>query len=195
MRVPAVVSQSLNTRYIWSDPCTPASIASWTLSSPDAITLYSELGTVGCFVPGTKYAYIAPVDSLLGKTIQFEVIVVSSGNALCNFYFGVDANGYGQMLRIDTRGGSYSGLINCNSWTAWDAPSSGPILNTQTLYSIKININKTGLAQWYLDGVFKGSFQMRSLTDSYGRYIAIHGDGGGVGGGIFFMPRIAPFDL
>ena len=131
--------------------------------------------------PGTKYAYIAPVAGLVGKSILADVrIATEAANDLCNFFFGCNASGAGQMLRFDARPGQHSGIATTTSWTAWGGPgATGLVIPAGQWFSVRIDIKAGPVADWYHNDVLIESDVPIALN---GDYIAIHGDGAVSGG-------------
>lgn len=166
---------------LWSSD--GSSLAGWTVSGA---TVDATLGdpAPSFKATGGQYAYIAPVAGLVGKSILARVRVIPGGTPLCNLFFGCNASGGGQMLRLDTRGVTdFSGIATTTSWTAWGgAAATDVIVPTGSWVSVRIDIKAGPVADWYLDGVIKQSNVSIAVS---GDYIAVHGDAGGVTGGNF----------
>lgn len=192
MRVLGAVAVPSSTRPFFSKD--GSSLSGWTNVGCTTSTLQGN-GAPSIFAAGGQYAYISVPQGLIGKTIKFDVRILESSNGLANFYYGVDANGKGQMLRLDTRANSYSGLIDTTSWTSWNAPSTADVMyrvNMSVWYNISITIGRFGNdSAWYLNGNYMGSW----VPSINGNYIAVHGDGAGVGGAHFDNIKIYYRDL
>jgi len=186
MKVIGAISSAVSTRpFYFKDAST---LSGWTSTSTSLTTTVTQ-GNPGpaIVVPGGQYAYTNVAQSVLGKTISFDMKLIESGVALANFYFGCDSSGRGQLLRLDARAASYSGFAATRSWTSWDAPSyptvSQGIVTTGVWYNVQITVDKTGTdIDWYLNGIWQGA--MIGFA-SNGNYIALHGDSGATGGAYF----------
>ncbi len=67
----------------------------------------------------------------------------NTGN-LGNLFFLCDANGAGQMYRIDSRGSAnYSGFASTTSWSIWTAPSAGFTASSNTWYKFGIAVTNS----------------------------------------------------
>lgn len=117
-----------------------------------------------------RYAYITPnrITSLYNKTITFDVYT----GTVCNFFL-CDTSGAGTLLALDTRT-AVSGFSSATSFSTWTSPASGTALTANVWHSIKVYINSSGSASWYLNGVL----QQQGYAVSNTNVIAIHGDGG-----------------
>ena len=159
-----------------------SSLTGWTVSGA---TVDATLGdpAPSFKATGGKYAYIAPVVGLIGKSITARVRVIPGTVALCDLFFGCNASGAGRMLRLEARSGNPSGIATTTSWTAWGTPAAtGVVVPAGQWLSIRIDIKAGPVADWYLDGVLKQSNVSIAVN---GDYIAISGDGGTVTGGNF----------
>ena len=163
-----------------------SSLTGWTNSS---VTVNDSIGRPApSFAVGgsTQYATINPgsIASLFNKTITFDVRIGTIFNFfLCNH------TGVGHMLRLETRTGGTDkcGFASTSSFTSWSAPQSGIVLNSNTWYSIKIRINSSGSASYFVDG----TAQQSGYTISNFNRIAIHGDGAG---GTSYVDNIVVYD-
>jgi hypothetical protein len=129
---------------------------------------------------GGQYAYIDVGSSLLGKTIEFDIFVISGTNQLSNLFFAVNSSGAGQQFRLECRAANNSGFASTTSWTLWDAPTAAPNYSANTWYNIKIQITSAGLATVLLNNT---AIQSNYSITNNGNIIAIHGDGDVVTGG------------
>jgi hypothetical protein len=169
--------------YYYSDG---SSLTGWTNNSA---TINSGDGSPAapCIqATGGQYAYIIPggVSSLLNTTITFNMKVIPGSIDLANFFFGCNSSGAGQMLRLEARGGNYSGFTTTSSWTLWNAPTTQSVVTAGVWYSVKIQITSSGYATWYLNGTIQDQNFALNVNSNY---IACHGDSGpaGVTGGLF----------
>ncbi len=134
---------------------------------------------------GGQYAYRQWGGSL--TRIEFDVQVLSGTTPLCNFFFGCNASGAGQMLRLETRGSFHSGFASTSSWTSWSGPAStGVRLTPGQWYRVKITRSGSTRA-WYLNDTL---IESNTGYVNNGDYFAIHGDGSTVTGGRFDNIRI-----
>ena len=134
---------------------------------------------------GGQYAYRQWGGTL--TRIEFDVQVLTGATPLCNFYFGCNASGAGQMLRLETRSGASSGFASTSSWTSWSGPAdTGVRLTAGQWYHVKITRSGSSRA-WYLNGAL---IQSDTGYINNGDYCAIHGDASIVTGGRFDNIRI-----
>ena len=133
---------------------------------------------------GAEYAYRDLGESFLSKRITFDVYLLPGTISLCNFYFGCNSSGAGNMLRIEGRtDGRISGFATTNSWTSWNAPSGSINAYAQsTWHTIEISINSSSQASWSINGT---PVQTDVAVTLSGNYFAVHGDGGVVEGALF----------
>ncbi|MER3439565.1 MAG: hypothetical protein C4346_19320, partial [Chloroflexota bacterium] len=112
-------------------------------------------------------------------TIEFDAYVIPKGSALCNFYFCCDANGAGQMFRLDSRTGGISGVAATQSWTQWSGPPGGPRpVSAGAWHHVKLVLGAT-TGEAFVDGTSFGTFTLANR----GGYIGVHGDASGATGG------------
>lgn len=134
---------------------------------------------------GGQYAYRRWDGDLIH--IEFDVMVISGTTPLCNFFFGCNASGMGQMLRLETRGSFHSGFAATSSWTSWSGPvATGVRLTPGQWYRVKITRSGSARA-WYLNDTL---VQSDNGYVNNGDYFAIHGDVSSVTGGRFDNIRI-----
>jgi hypothetical protein len=134
---------------------------------------------------GGQYAYNQWGGTLM--RIEFDVQVLTGTTPLCNFYFGCNASGAGQMLRLETRSGFSSGFASTSSWTSWGGPAAtGVRLTAGQWYRVKITRSGSSRA-WYLNDTL---IQSDTSYVNNGDYFAIHGDTASVAGGLFDNIRI-----
>jgi len=133
---------------------------------------------------GGTYAYRDLGQSFLGKTITLDMYILNSGATfpLCNFYFGCNSTGQGNLLRLEGRSGSASGFATTTSWTSWNAPATGTNYTVLTWYTIVISINSSSQASWSING---SPVQTNVSVTLSGNYFGVHGDGVSVHGGLF----------
>ncbi len=129
---------------------------------------------------GGQYAHYNVGTSLLGKTIEMDMFVLSGSFALGNIFFACNSSGSGQLFRLDCRG-SGTGFTSSSSWTSWGTPS-GPGFTANTWYNIKIVISSGGVALSYVNNSL---VNVGYTIANNGNYIAIHGDSGVVSGSRF----------
>jgi len=92
-------------------------------------------------------------------------------NALGNLFFLVDANGAGQMYRLDSRGGTnYSGFATTTNWTTWGIPSSGFNAAANTWYKLTIVITSSTSAKLYYSQTTDASPQSGTFGTLLGTY-------------------------
>ena len=144
-----------------------------------------------CFyATSNTYAYINPagLPSLLNTKITFNVQVITAPADLVNFYFACDNSGAGQMLRLESRDGLYSGFATTNSWTSWNSPGgTASNIPPGKWCDIMITIDSNGYASWYMNGsLMESNFPL----NVQGNYIGLIGDGGA--GGYFDNIKIVP---
>jgi hypothetical protein len=127
---------------------------------------------------GSGYYMYKNINLIPGTIITFNVM----SNGLGNFYFLVNSAGTGQMYRLDTRLGTYSGFATTSSWTSWNAPSSGFTAAGSTWYKLTIVITSSTSATLYYSrttdsspagfGTLLGTY---TITNN-GGYIGLVGD-------------------
>jgi len=159
-----------------------SSLSGWTVSGA---TVDATLGDPEPSIKATggKYAYIAPVAGLIGKTIMARVRVIPGTTKLCNFYFGCNASGAGSTLRLEARAGQHSYIAPTTSWTVWGGgAATGIVVPAGQWLDVRIDIKAGPVADWYLGGIIKQSNVAITVN---GDYIAVHGDGSTVTGGNF----------
>lgn len=135
-------------------------------------------------VTASQYIYRAlPVqNSLLNKTIQFDMRITSGTLPVANFFFGVNTSGAGPFFRLNCgsttpRGG---GLGTANSWTDWTIPSQNNLsYATNTFHSIKIQITGDSLVNVFIGGSQIITGQQVLLR---GTVIGLHGDNASTSG-------------
>ena len=130
-------------------------------------------------VKGGQYAYKSvPIGP--NTVVNFDAYVASGTTSLLNFYFMTNANGKGQMFRLDGRPGNSSGFAITASWTSWQFPTGyGPVAKN-VWHHVKLIIG-TSTVKGFIDGVSYGTYTLTST----GSYIAIHGDVSSAAGGYF----------
>jgi hypothetical protein len=127
-------------------------------------------------VTASQYAYrvLSVQNSFLNKTIQFDMRVTSGTVPVGNFFFGVNTSGAGPFFRIDCRSGVGAGIGVANSWTDWTIPSAtGTSLNTNTFYTVKIQITNASTVNVFIGGSQVITGQQVLLR---GGVIGLHGD-------------------
>jgi hypothetical protein len=167
--------QILNGNLFYNDG---SSLTGWTNFSTNTVVISATEGMpVSSFkLTGSNYngnnaccAYINLPFSLLNKTIFFNAKTISG---ICNLFFMCNSTGAGQMLRLHTQ--STSGFAITSSWSNWSSPTIGSSVASSTWLSIKIYINLTGKAEWYLNGVLQNG--IIQVSNNNNNYIGIHGD-------------------
>lgn len=133
---------------------------------------------------GGTYAYRDLGQSFLGKTITLNMYILNTGASfpLCNFYFGCNSSGQGNMLRLEGRAGNASGFATTTSWSSWNAPGTGTNYSVSTWHTVVISINSSSQASWSINGTPVQSNVSITLN---GNFFGIHGDGGSVHGGLY----------
>lgn len=158
-----------------------STLAGWTNNSA---TVNNSMGLPAPSLEsqGGQYAYYNIGESLLGKTIELDMLSLSGTYALTNFFFACNSSGAGQLFRLECRDGYNSGFAPTDSWTSWGGPDSVSNKTADVWYHIKIEISLAGNADAYIDGDL---VQSTYSISNNGNYIAIHGDGGVVEGGLY----------
>jgi hypothetical protein len=155
-----------------------SSLSGWTVSGATVDTTFGQ--PIPAFLAtGGQYAYRDLGTSFLSKRITFMMGVIPGTTPLANFFFGADASGAGNLFRLETRTGESSGFATTNSWTSWNAPTSGPIYTPNVWLNVTITIDSQSRASYFVNGSLVASNVPVTLQ---GNYFAIHGDGGSVTG-------------
>lgn len=162
----------------------PTSITEWNISGKAGITATAPSGshysTDSAFYANSASGdYMYTYVPLLAKNeiISFDVYTTGLGNV----YFLANANGAGQMVRLDSRGGAdYSGLATTNSWTSWTAPSSGLDERPNTWYQYDIVVSGSS-ATAYIGPASNNLATFGSTANSLiisvdGKYLGLVGD-------------------
>jgi hypothetical protein len=153
-----------------------SNLTGWTVSGTTAVS-----STIGNPAPGiatpsiNSYAYIAVpgVTSLYNTTIQFDVRV----NTLADFFFGCNAAGQGQAVRVGVAAPGYwaVGFITTNTWLSWGTSTGSTYVTADTWYRVRLVITAAGVCSIYLNGTLIAT-QTFVLN---GVYIGLQGDAGG----------------
>lgn len=123
------------------------------------------------------YARLAPLGAgvtWVGKSIKFDARVTGTGG-LCDLFFCCNSSGDGQLVRVEARAGTFSGISDTASWTSWSIPrATFPPADT-AWHTYQVDIKTGPVADVWKDGT-------KVLADVtiaiLGDYIGIHGDGG-----------------
>jgi hypothetical protein len=123
----------------------PSSVSGWstsglvgqTSSSPTG----SHFGSTDAYYANSgrsDYMYTTVPNFGTDEILTFWTYTTGLGNA----FFLANSGGKGQMVRLDSRGGSdWSGLASTSSWTSWAAPSSGLDESARTWYKYDVVMN------------------------------------------------------
>lgn len=83
---------------------------------------------------------------------------------LGDLFFGCDASGAGTMFRLDTRGtATPAGFAPTQSWTQWNAPTSGFVAQPDTWYTVTLDLGNA-MARMVIVGNEGGGLPWRRLT-------------------------------
>ena len=102
-------------------------------------------------VPGGAYAWRDIGFSFLGTTIEFQMRVMGGG--MCNFFFGCNSGGTGNMFRFECRKPRPSGFATTSDWMSWNEPFGAARVTSNTWYAIRIEIRPAGVCACYYNGV------------------------------------------
>lgn len=125
-----------------------------------------------CYINLTTF--IPGITTVKGRTITVNINTTITSGGVCDFFFGCNISGAGQMVRINTLvpAGEYSGLASTTSWTTRPVPSTaGPAVLPNIWYSVVITINASGLASYTWNGSATGTTTMTIANN--GTYIGI----------------------
>jgi hypothetical protein len=162
----------------------PTSTTGWTMSgtvgrtsSAPSGSHYSTTNAYYAYSTSGSYLYTAISGLSTNEIISFNVYTTGLGN----LFFLTSSSGAGQMARLDSRSGSYSGLATTSSWTSWNTPS-GIQESANTWYKYDIVISGTS-AYAYIGPVSNSLATLGTATSSSafsitnnGNYLGLVGD-------------------
>lgn len=144
---------------------------SWVKSG--AVTLVGSPGDPGpsVQVPGTVGVFTYIDTGVTPAHIEIDLYTTVLGD----FFFGCNSSGAGQMVRVDTRNGTFCALATTSSWTSWSTPASGlgPV-SANSWHHLDITI-AGATATLKIDGATANSIPY----SADGSFIGYVGDGGG----------------
>jgi hypothetical protein len=137
--------------------------------------------------PAPSYYAVSTGGSYMNRNIGLVsnrlIVFNMKTNGLGNLFFLVNSAGAGQMFRLETRPGSYSGFATTSSWTSWNAPSSGFTATTNTWYKLAIAITSATSTTLYYQQTTDSSPSLPATTlgtftiSNNGGFIGLVGDG------------------
>jgi hypothetical protein len=182
----AQITALYNAEYIaTSKLISNGTLTGWTTNG--AITSSSSFGNPAPAIystggSGSQYAYVNLANYVTGLTnikggvLQFDIY--TGNNSCIDLFFGCNSSGSGQMWRLWTNGGTFSGISVTATWTNWSPgfvpPSPSPLLSGNTWYTIIITISSAGVATYTYNGIAAG--QSYTIANNNGTYIGVQGD-------------------
>jgi hypothetical protein len=114
----------------------PPVIPGWTVGGNPSIDPTIGLPMPSWQLPGDA-AYMWRDDHKAYTSFSYRM----NSQGLADFFFGCNDKGTGQMFRIDTRAsGNFAGFATTQSWTSWNAPSSGFYAPPNTWIQVTLTI-------------------------------------------------------
>jgi hypothetical protein len=197
VKVPSIPASSKKTIYLYYGNPSATSTSSDTATFDyadrgDQIGSWTRAGSSGQSTtegnPAPSYYAVSTSGSYMYRNISLTPLRIITfnvkSNKLGNFFFLVDSSGAGQMYRIDTRSGNYSGFATTTSWTSWNSPTAGFTATANAWYKFTIVITSSTSATLYYtattdasprSGTFGTLLGTYSITNN-GGYIGLVGD-------------------
>jgi hypothetical protein len=154
-------------------------VASWTVVGSSGQSGVEGNPAPSYYAVSTNGSYIyRNINLVPGRILTFNV----KSNGLGNLFFLVNSSGAGQMYRLDSRGGQWSGFATTSSWTSWTAPSSGFNAATNVWYKLTIVITSpTSATLYYKQTTDSSPSDFGTLLGAYtitnnGGFIGLVGD-------------------